>query len=89
MGIVVIEGGHPNGMDLVSRMKFVDFTEWRPAGAGQALRASKLGVRIEAVQVTRLVGHDQARQLGQMLIRAADEAEKRGAPEVVMEMREP
>ena len=67
------------------RSHYVDFTEFKPAGVRQSLRASDNGILIEAVQVTRVVGVDTARQMARMLNLAADEAEKRGAPAVVTE----
>lgn len=65
--------------------KYVDFEEFRAGGKpGHRMRASRDGVRIEA-QPARILGHEQARLMGETIIKAADEAKKRGAYPALME----
>lgn len=86
---LVIESGLGPGRDLVMSAKkrlprFADFEEYRSdGGPSHRMRASASGVRIES-HPTRILGHDQARMMGETIIKAADEAAKRGAPSHIM-----
>jgi len=93
MAIVVIEGGHPNGMDLVSSVvrkrklsRFVDDEEFRGTTTGLPglrTRASSAGVLIREMPA-RMLGVHQARMMADAILRAAAHAEERGAPEHIL-----
>ena len=64
--------------------KWADFSEFRASGEpGLQMRAFKDGVRMQGPAV-RMLGWQQAKHMGEMIIKAAEEAKKRGAPSVLM-----